>query len=175
MTRWRSLAPIAIGLILLTPLASMRFTDAVRWTGRDFGVMAALLVGVYVMFELLSRTSGIPQYRWGVAVALLGLFLLTWINLAVGIIGSEDDPANLLYLLVPAVGAVGALLARFRARGMARATAGMALVQAVIGGIALAARLDTRPQVMIMNALFVGLFVGASLLFGRATEQEESA
>ncbi|HPF36267.1 MAG TPA: hypothetical protein P5571_15695 [Candidatus Krumholzibacteria bacterium] len=175
MTRWRSLAPIAIGLILLTPLASMRFTDSVQWTGRDFGVMAALLVGVYVMFELLARTSGIPQYRWGVAVALGASLLLVWVNLAIGIIGSEDNPANQLYLLVLLTGAVTAIATRFRPRGMARATAGMAVVQAVIGGIALAARLDTRPQVMIMNALFVGLFVGASLLFGRATEQEESA
>ena len=175
MTRWRSLAPIAIGLILLTPLIAMRFTEAVQWTGRDFGVMAALLVGVYVMFELLARMSGIPQYRWGVAVAMGASLLLVWVNLAIGIIGSEDNPANQLYLIVLAVGVGGALLARFRPRGMARATAGMAVVQAVIGVIALAARLDTRPQVMIMNALFVGMFVGASLLFGRAAERERSA
>lgn len=168
MTRWRTLALLAVALILLTPLVAMRFTDAVQWSGRDFGVMGALLVGMYVMFELLARTSGVPQYRWGVGVALVASLLLIVSNLAVGIIGGEENPANLLYLIVLGVGAAGGLLARFRARGMARALMAMALAQAVIGLIALVAALDTRPQVLLINAFFVGMFGGASLLFARA-------
>ena len=55
--------------------------------------------------------------------------MLVWINLAVGIIGSEDNPANLMYGGVLAVGVAGAVAARFRPGGMARALAATALAQ----------------------------------------------
>jgi hypothetical protein len=41
-------------------------------------------------------------------------FILIWMNLAVGIIGSEDNPANLMYGGVLAVAIVGAFMVRFR-------------------------------------------------------------
>jgi thiazole synthase ThiGH ThiG subunit len=56
-----------------------------------------------------------------VALALVAAMLLVWVNLAVGIIGSEDNPANIMYLGVHAVLILGALLALFRPQGMARA------------------------------------------------------
>lgn len=168
MTRPRTLALAAIAVILLTPLIAMRFTDEVRWTGRDFGVMGVLLVSFYLIFEMLAMNRGIRQYRWGMATALGASFLLIWVNLAVGIIGDEENPANLLYLIVLGVGAIGGLLARFRAPGMARTLLAMALAQGAIGLVAVLARLDARPQVLLVNVLFVGMFGGASLLFARA-------
>lgn len=168
MNRWRIAALAAGALILLAPLVAMQFSDTVAWDGGDFGVLGALLIGLYLAFELLARTTDAPPYRWGAAVALAGAFLLIVSNLAVGIIGSEDNRANLLYAGVLAVGAAGAALARLRPRGMARALLAMALLQAAIGVFALTAGLDTRPQVLLINAFFVGMFGGASLLFSRA-------
>jgi hypothetical protein len=42
-------------------------------------------------------------------VSLVAALLILWINLAVGIIGEPDDPANMMYAGVLAVGMVGAL------------------------------------------------------------------
>jgi hypothetical protein len=65
-------------------------------------------------------------YKFAVGVALLAAFLLIWLSLGVGIIGSDGDPANLMYFGVLAVGLIGAFHARFRAVGMARALFAMA-------------------------------------------------
>ena len=66
-------------------------------------------------------------YKLAVGVALLAAFLLVWLSLGVGIIGSDGDPANLMYFGVLAVGIIGAFLARFRAAGMARSLFAMAI------------------------------------------------
>ena len=58
------------------------------------------------------------------------------INLAVGVIGSEENPANLMFGGVLAVGIVGAVVARFRPRGMARALVSTAVAQTTVGVIA---------------------------------------
>jgi hypothetical protein len=111
---WR-LAPWGIAvLILLLPLAAMPFTDEVAWDRVDFVLMGAMLFGACGAFELAARMTGNTAYRAAVGVAVVAAFILVWITLAVGIIGSEDNPANLMYGGVLAVGLLGALLVRFR-------------------------------------------------------------
>src|SRR3712207_9407040 len=99
--------------------------------------MGAMLFGACGAFELAARMTGNNAYRAAVAVAVVAVFLLVWINLAVGVIGSEDNPANLLYLGVLAVGFLGAIIAGLRPRGMARTLFAMALAQALVPLIAL--------------------------------------
>ena len=67
-----------------------------------------------------------------VAVTVISAMLLVWINLAVGIVGNEVHPANLMYVGVLAVGLLGALLSRGQSRGMARAMSAMALCQTLV-------------------------------------------
>lgn len=67
---------------------------------------------------LAMRIQKNAAYRVAIGLALLATFLVTWINLAVGIIGEPDNPANLMYYGVPAVALFGALLARFHPGGM---------------------------------------------------------
>jgi hypothetical protein len=90
----------------------------------------------------------------------------------VGIIGSEDNDANEMYLGVIAIGIVGALIARFRPPGMARAMCAMALAQTVVAAIAIIWKLDDEGhgplEVAMLNGFFVVLFVGAAALFLRA-------
>jgi hypothetical protein len=62
--------------------------------------------------------------------------LLVWINGAVGIIGNEDNPANLMFIGIVAVALAGSVLARFEARGMALA---MLVAFALTAAIAVAA------------------------------------
>jgi hypothetical protein len=83
-------------------------------------------------------------YRFAVGVALAAAFILVWLNLAVGVIGTEDDLATLMYVGVLAVGIIGAIIARFRPHGMARALFATALAQALVAVTALIFGLGSR-------------------------------
>jgi cation transport ATPase len=111
-------------------------------------------------------------YRCAAALAIVAVLLLVWLSLGVGIIGSDGDPANRMYAAVVAVGVVGALLARLRARGLARTLFAMALVQALVAVIAVTLGLGLPwsgpAEVVLLNAFFVACFAAAGWLFRRA-------
>ena len=130
--RWRIAAWATAALLLLLPLVAMQFSDEVNWTVADFVFAAVLLFGSLGVYELMVRMTGNTAYRAAAGVALATTFLLIWINGAVGI---TDGNADLMFfLLVPTVGIIGALIARFQPRGMARAMFVMALAQALVAG-----------------------------------------
>ncbi|MEJ2185547.1 MAG: hypothetical protein P8Z36_06370 [Gemmatimonadota bacterium] len=109
-------------------------------------------------------------YRFAVGVALAAALVLVWMNLAVGLIGTPDDLANLMYVGVLVVGVIGTIVARFRPHGMARALFATAFAQALAAVIAVAAGLGTPglpPQgvFLMMNGFFVALFAASALLF----------
>ena len=111
-------------------------------------------------------------YRSAIGIATLAALMLVWLSLGVGIIGKDGDPANLMYFGVLAVGIIGALAARFQARGMARTLCAMALTQALVAAIALFAGLG-RPysgplELLVLNGFFIVLFIGSAWLFRRA-------
>ena len=169
--------------LLLLPLLAMQFTDEVAWDLADFVVAGVLLLGTGFTYELVARKGGNIAYRAAVGIALAAALLLVWINLAVGVIGSEDNPANLMYVAVLAVGLIGAAIARLEQRGMARALFATALAQALVPVIALiiwkaSATSDAGGWgsagvlgVFGLNAFFVMLFVGSALLFRRAVRE----
>ncbi len=111
-------------------------------------------------------------YRAAVGVALAAAFILVWLSLGVGIIGADGDPANRMYFGVLAVGIIGAIIARLRPPGMARALLATALAQALVAGIALIAGLGLPwsgpAEILILNGFFVALFVGSAWLFRNA-------
>jgi hypothetical protein len=112
------------------------------------------------------------MYRLALGVALVTSLMLIWLSLGVGIIGRDGDRANVMYFGVIAVGVIGALIARFRAHGMARALVAMALAQALVGAIAIFGGLG-RPysgvlELLALNGFFVALFVATAWLFRRA-------
>ncbi len=135
---------LAVAFILLLPLVAMQFTDEVVWDLADFIVAGALLVGTGLTFELAARMTGNTAYRAAVGLAVVAALILVWMNLAVGLIGSEDNPANLMYGGVLLVGIIGAIIARFRPHGLARALFATALAQALVPVIAL---IIWKPQV----------------------------
>jgi hypothetical protein len=120
----------------------------------------------------LQAANNRAAYRLALALALTTAFLLVWLSLGVGIIGRDGDPANLMYFGVLAVGIFGAVIARLRPRGMARALFAMAFAQGLVAGIALIARLGLPwsgpAEILILNGFFVAMFAGAALLFRRA-------
>jgi len=163
--RWRAATwGTAAGLLLL-PLVAMQFTAEVNWGPGDFLVVGAMLVAACGGYELAARASGAPAWRAGAALALATAFFLVWVNLAVGIIGSEGHPANLLFGGVLAVGLVAAAIGRFRPRGMVRALQATAVAQAAVVPVALALG---EGRGAILCAAFVGAWLAAGWLFGRA-------
>ena len=122
------------------------------------------------------RIESHAAYRTAFALALTAGFIIVFMNVAAGLIGIEDDdPANLLYVAVLAIGFVGAILARFRARGLARAAAASAVAIGVVGAIALMLpNTASAVQIVLLHGAFVAMFAGSALLFRRAARGPES-
>ena len=162
---------LATATLLMVPLMAMQFTAEVNWTVFDFAVMGALIVGTGVTFELALRKADTIGYRAAAGVALASAFLLVWVNLAVGIIGSSAHGANVLYFGVLTVGGVGSLVARFHPRGMARAMVATALAHAGVGVGALIAGWGSPVHVVGLTGIFSLLFLASAWLFQNAADQ----
>lgn len=164
---------ILVAGLLITPAIAMRFTDEVQWTTSDFVFAGVILIGAGVIAELAVRASGDWSYRIGAGLAVLPSVLLIWVNGAVGIIGSEDEPANLLYLAVIAAAFVGAVAARFRAGGLSLATTCAAALHASIGVVAVLRGWGEGsarwPQPIIVTSIvFCAMWLVSAALFRRA-------
>ena len=140
--RLRSFIWSGAALLLLLPAIAMRFTHEVDWTGSDFVVMGVMLGVAGGLYELGVWMSGDPVYRAAFGTAVATGFLTVWVNLAVGMFGSENNPLNLMFGGVLLVAAIGALLARLRARGMALAMGATAVAQLLAAGVGLATGLS---------------------------------
>jgi hypothetical protein len=170
---------LATGLLLLIPLVAMQFTQEVNWTFSDFVFAGVVLFGAGLTFLLVARMGGgNTLYRVAAGVAVLAGLLLVWANAAVGLVGSEDNPANLLYAAVLGVALVGALVARFQARGMSTAMFAAALTYVAVTAIALfvwtPAPGTAEPSayfvnVLVGNGLFATLWAVSGWLFRRAS------
>ena len=118
----------------------------------------------------------ISTYRWAVGAALATALLLLWVIGAVGLIGVEGDPFDMIYGGVLAVGVTGALIARLRPRGMARAMVATAVAQALVVVIALIAgkhhvAVSSVPEIVLSNGFFVALWLGSARLFRSAAQE----
>jgi hypothetical protein len=162
---WRAAMWGAAALLLLLPLVAMQFSDEMRWGAEDFLLFGAMLLAACGAAELVAKTRGVA-YRFAAAIAIAAAFLMVWVNLAVGIIGSEGDPANLMFAGVLAVGFVGAALARLRAAGMAAALFATAIAQSLVAAISLAAGWK---ESAVLSALFALAWLASAGLFRRAT------
>jgi hypothetical protein len=144
------------------------------WTAADFIVAAAMFAIVGGTFELAVRASDNASYRWGAVVALATALALVWINLAVGIIGNEDNPLNLMFFGVVAVALLGSIAARFRAAGMATAMLAAGVIQALIGaGVfvlnAGAGEPPGRSGLLILIEIFALAWFSSAWLFHKAS------
>jgi CubicO group peptidase (beta-lactamase class C family) len=124
----------------------------------------------------VANTHG-TAYRAAVGVALAAAFILFWMIGAVGLMGTGDDhPADVMYVLVPVVGSIGATIARFQPHGMSRAMIAAALAQMLVPVIVVIARLNLVPIstselisfTLILNGPFAALYLGSAWLFRKA-------
>ncbi len=79
---------LTVAFLLLMPLLAMQFTAKVNWTLFDFVVAGFLLLGTGFMCEFVLRKVNKTRHRIAVCAVILAVFLLIWIELAVGIFGT---------------------------------------------------------------------------------------
>lgn len=168
--RWRLAVWGGAAGLLLLPLIAMQFENSgVDWTGGDFIAMGIMLAAACGLYEVATRMSSNPCYRAGAAVAVLIGFFTVWSNLAVGIIGSENDALNLMFFGVVALAIFGSLLVRFRARGLVKVTTAAAVAQLVATAVGLTS--VGWENGVIFSTLFAAPWLLAAELFRRADEQ----
>ncbi|MFC2141652.1 hypothetical protein ACFLR7_01815 [Acidobacteriota bacterium] len=171
---------LATAFILLLLLLVSLISDEVVWDLADFAFVGALLVGTGLTIELATRKMGNFSYRAAVVIAVVTAFILVGVNAAVGIIGTEDESINLMYLGVLGVGFIGALIARFKPHGMSRVMFAMALALMLIAVIALITGMHQSPgssvlEILIANGFWAAPFVGSALLFRKAARKQAAA
>ncbi|MCH2461354.1 MAG: hypothetical protein MK239_10015 [Gemmatimonadetes bacterium] len=120
--------------------------------------------------------TGNTSYKAAVALAVATVLILFWVIGAVGVLGADGDPADLMYIGVLAVGITGAIIVRFQPMGMARAMIVMALAQALVTVIALIIGKQDAPymsvfEIVSLNSFFVSLFLGSARLFQKAARE----
>lgn len=156
------------GLLLLLPLAAMTLAPAsgVNWSIGDF-IFAALAFGaVGLALEIAVRASDNWWYRSGAVTGLAAGFCLFWSNIAVGYIG-EDTVYNLVFFGIVVGAALGAILVRLRARGMALVTLAAGIAHAITGALGYPADPVTGP----ITVVFTALWLTSATLFHKAARQ----
>jgi hypothetical protein len=174
---WRIIGWGGAVVLLSLPFIAMQLNaGGVDWSAGDFLFMGVLLGTVGGLLELAVRMSSNRFYRGGVGLALLGSFLVIWVNLAVGIVGSEHNPNNQLFFVALLMGIAGAIGGRGKADGMTRATITTAVAIVLAFFIAQAGgrnELIVRPLVEgVGTSILVLLFLGSAWLFRKAARDQ---
>ncbi len=171
---WRAARWGVAAALLCVPAVAMRFPGSgFDWTASDFVVMGALFAAVLGAYELLASRAPSVFHRAAAVLTTLGLFLLIWLNLAVGVIGHEGNPANWMFAGVVTIIVGGACAARFASGGMSRALFAAAAAQLLIGIAALIGDMGAEGRgwprdVIVLTGFFTGLWAVAGTLFRMA-------
>ena len=168
--------------VLAVPAVAMAFnlgipdpgqgTEGVNWGPMDFAVMGFLVLGSGVLFEYASRRAGNLAHKAAVGIAVGAGLLLIWVNLAVGLIGDEGHPANLMYVVVLFVLLIGAAIARFEPREASVALFATAAAHVIVVAIALVAGLGPELRA---DAFFIAAWIASALLFRQASAEAAPA
>ena len=182
MTIRKNLLPVLLvptGIVLIPALAMLLQADGWAWSASDFIVAWIFIAGTLLSYRLVAARATSRAYRAAAGIALTTGFVLLWIVGAVGLIGSEQNPANRMYAGVLAIGVIGTVLARLKPLGMAVAMTATALAQFLVPIVALILwRADFSPGVVPVFGLnfgFVLLFGGSALLFRLAASSSGEA
>lgn len=170
MTVWM----VLIGVILAIPLVAMQYTEEVAWTTFDFIAAGGMLGAAALTYELTTMNKVSPAYRAAVALAVGTAFALVWANGAVGVLGDEDNGANLLFLGVFAVGFIGTVAAGLQPARMAHAMSATACTQLAVALVALILAWGNALEVALTAAFSLGWFASAFLFHLAARGQKPS-
>jgi len=164
-------ALVALGLWMV-PLVASQVVEGWNWPARTFVIVYVLFFATGMAYAVIARKMGAWSYKAGVGVALVAGFILGWSNMVH--VADSENPANLVYYSVLAVGIVGACLARLKPRGLARTLFAMAVTLALIAVILPSGAPPYLARNMaIGHVVLVVLFAASGLLFRRASLARE--
>ncbi len=153
---------------LMAPLVASQLVEGWHWGAGSFVIVYVLFFGTGMAYAVIARKLDAWSYKAGVGVALAAGFALGWSNMVH--VADSENPANLAYYGVLAVGGVGAWLARLEVRGLARTLFAMAATLALI---ALMLPSGAPPylarNMAIGHGVLVALFTTSALLFRHAS------
>jgi len=167
---------LATSLVLMMPLIAMQFTAEVNWRPADFLAMGALVFTTGLALVFLIQKGPNILYRIAAGLAWCTTFLMILANLAVGLIGSGPNAANLMYAGVALAVIAGCVLSRLKAEGMERtmyAASGGLVGFAIIAFLVGAHRYpgSSVAEIFGVGGFFAGLYLIAGLLFRYAAKE----
>jgi len=163
-------ALVALGM-LMVPLVASQVVDGWHWKAGSFVIVYVLFFGTGMAYAVIARKMDAWSYKAGVGVALVAGFALGWSNMVH--VADSENPANLLYYSVLAIGGVGAWVARLEARGMARTLFAMAATLMLIAMMLPSGAPPYLARNMVIgHGVFVALFTASGLLFRHASLAE---
>jgi hypothetical protein len=77
-----------VAVLLLIPFIAMRLIGEFSWSPFDFIVAGVLLLGTGLAIEAVIRFVTKTSYRIILALAILAVLALIWIEVAVGLFGT---------------------------------------------------------------------------------------
>jgi hypothetical protein len=166
----KTMLRVALGAlaVLMVPLVASQFVEDWNWPVGAFVRVYVLFFGTGMVFALVARRMGAWSYKAGVGVALVAGFALGWSNMVH--VADSGNPANLMYYSVLGVGAVGACLARLKARGLALTLFAMAATLALIAvTLPSGATPYLARNMAIGHGVYTALFTASGLLFRHAS------
>ena len=164
---WRVTLWIVALIALFSPWMLMRVAGTGEWTASDFIVFGLMLTAACGGLEIAMCVSTLRSYRLAAIMTIGGGFLMVWANLAVGIIGNEKNPQNLIFYSVLLIGLAGALITRFDPRGLTWTLRTMAGAQVLIFIIAAALDWALLP---VFTAFYFALWLVAGELFNKSAQ-----
>ncbi|MBA3973607.1 MAG: hypothetical protein C0504_05220 [Candidatus Solibacter sp.] len=167
-------AAVVALVLLMAPIVGSRVVEGWNWGVGAFVFTYVMFFGTALAYGLIAGRMGAWAYKAAVGLALVSGFVMGWATMVH--MSETENPVNLVYFGVLAVGAVGAWLARLKARGMARAMFAMAGALAVAFVITQVVMVDT-PAGPVWDAGMrhgggMALFAVSGLLFRRASVAE---
>ena len=170
------ISAITISLLLI-PFIAMQFTNEVNWSVFDFIIMGSLIFGTGFLFYVMTRRSSNFIFRLAISIAVLSSFLLIWVNLAVGLIGSGPNIANLMYIGVFVILIGGTYISKFTPQRLQWVMFISAIAIMIFAIIQLSGEMYKYPgssvvEILGVNTFFAALFLCAGLLFRLISHQQ---
>ncbi len=173
-----ALRPLLITiLLLLFPLYGEFYIDGWNWGPMGFVAAFVMIFSTLLIWELITRKSTSKFYKTGVGLAMFGCFAIIWWNLAVGFIGWEDNPINILFFLIVLIALGWGIVAKFNSKWSERAmyvTAAAQFVAPIIGLLmwqgATTFREGGAIEILTRNLFFVLIWIMAALCFRYAAK-----
>lgn len=170
---WGTITTLIIMIIL-----TKQFISEIQWNETIAYIVIILAIAcIYELYKWLKTHN--RSYRIAFSIGTLGALLIIRVNGAVGIIGSEDNPANLMYWAVLFTIILGSLISTFKPRWMALTLFATAIVQILVPVFALfiwPAQTSWGEAgvigVLVFNSVFAGIFIISALFFQRARLKE---